>query len=414
VGWELMVGLRYLRSRRNEAFVSVITVIATLGVLLGVMVLTITMSVMTGFEQDLRARILGLHAHLRVTKRIGTGLIETPGAVADVIGEDAEVLDAAPVIQTQLLVSAGDQLFGVFGRGVDPTRPTSLAGITRYVVEGDPSVLGERIAVDGASLPTVMIGGELARKLGLERGDILRLMSPRMGASPLGALPRSRRFVVGALYDSGMVEYDTALVYLGLDDARVLLDTGPVATGIEVRIPDPYQAPAVARHLAERIGPPFVVESWTEAHRNIFEALQLEKTAYFLILLLIILVAAFTIVSSLYMVVMEKRRDIAVLKTMGATDRSIARVFVAKGVLIGGVGTGLGVLFGVLGCLALGRWELIPLPEGVFYVKTLPVLMVPANFAMVAAASMVICFGACLFPAWKASRIVPVEVLRYE
>ncbi|MFT4570719.1 MAG: lipoprotein-releasing system permease protein, partial [Candidatus Binatia bacterium] len=410
MGWELMVGLRYLRSRRNEAFVSVITFIATLGVLLGVMVLTITMSVMTGFEEDLRARILGLHAHLRVTKGIGTGVIDNPVEIADLVAGQDEVLDAAPVIQTQLLISSGEQLFGVFGRAIDPTRPTSLAGIMRYVVEGDPKVLGQRMDYEGTPLPTAMIGRELGRKLGIGRGDVLRLMAPRMGASPLGALPRSRRFVVGALYDSGMVEYDTALVYLGLEDARVLLDTGPIATGIEVRIPDPYDAPDVASMLSERIGPPFVVESWTEAHRNIFEALQLEKTAYFLILLLIILVAAFTIVSSLYMVVMEKRRDIAVLKTMGATDRSIARVFVAKGVLIGGVGTGLGVLLGYLGCLALGRWELIPLPEGVFYVKTLPVRMIPANFALVAAASMIICFGACLFPAWKASRIVPVEV----
>lgn len=409
-----MVGLRYLRSRRNEAFVSVITVIATLGVLLGVMVLTITMSVMTGFEQDLRSRILGLHPHLRVAKRLGAGLIENPYDIADLVAESEDVLDAAPVIQTQLLVSTGDQIQGVFGRAVDPRRPTSLAGISRYIVEGDAQVLGTRVEHDGVPLPAVMIGKQLGLKLGLGYGDVLRLMSPRMGASPLGALPRSRRFVIAALYDSGMVEYDSALVYMGLEDARVLLDTGPVATGIEVRIPDPYDAPEVARSLSGYIGPPFVVESWTDAHRNIFEALQLEKTAYFLILLLIILVAAFTIVSSLYMVVMEKRRDIAVLKTMGATDRSIARVFVAKGILIGGVGTGLGVLLGFLGCLALGRWELIPLPDGVFYVKTLPVLMVPANFAMVAAASMVICFGACLFPAWKASRIVPVEVLRYE
>jgi lipoprotein-releasing system permease protein len=159
---------------------------------------------------------------------------------------------------------------------------------------------------------------------------------------------------------------------------------------------------------------PYWVESWTDAHRNVFAALKLEKTAYFLVLLLIILVAAFTIVSTLYMVVMEKRRDIAVLKTMGAADASIARIFVMKGLLIGGVGTSLGALFGWLGCVALGRYEFIQLPEGVFYVKTLPVRIDPENFAMVMAASMVICFGACLFPAWKASRVVPVDVLRYE
>ncbi len=414
MGWELFVGLRYLRSRRNETFVSVITVIATLGVLLGVMVLTITMSVMTGFEEDLRSRILGLHPHLRISKRLGSGLIDEPAELVEVVAADERVIDAAPVVQSQLLVSTGEHLLGVFARGVDPGSASSTAGIVDYVVEGDLAALGERVEVAGASLPTVMLGRELARKLMVGTGDTVRLMSPRMGASPLGALPRSRRFVVAALYDSGMTEYDSALLYVGIDAARTLLGIGEVATGIEARLFDPYDAPEVAHDLNSAIGPPYWVESWTRAHRNVFEALQLEKTAYFLVLLLIILVAAFTIVSTLYMVVQEKRRDIAVLKAMGATDRSIAMVFVLKGLLIGTVGTGLGVLIGYLGCLGLDRYEFIDLPEGVFYVSTLPVLIVGSNFAMVAAASMVICLGACLFPAWKAARVVPVDVLRYE
>ena len=276
------------------------------------------------------------------------------------------------------------------------------------MVEGEPAVLGRRIEVDGVPLPTVMIGRELARKLLVERGDVLRLLSPRVSASPLGALPRSRRFVVGALYDSGMVEYDSALVFLSIDDARALLGIGPVATGVEARLHDPYEAPDAARELTASIGLPYQVESWTRAHRNVFEALQLEKTAYFLILLLIILVAAFTIVSSLYMVVMEKRRDIAVLKAMGATSRAVARIFLTNGFLIGFMGTALGSLFGYLACEGLARYQFVDLPEGVFYVSTLPVKIVAGNFALVAAASMLICLGACLFPAWKASRVIPV------
>lgn len=412
--WELFVGLRYLRSRRSEAFVSVITLIATLGVLVGVMVLCITLSVMGGFEQDLRSRILGLHPHVRVTKRLGYGLIDDPDVIAKAVAEDPRVLDAAPVVHSQLLVSAGDHLMGVFARGVDPSLAGSFAAIDRYVVDGDPSALASRTDVDGASLPSVMLGRSLARRLLVGVGDSVRLMSPKVSASPLGALPRSRRFVVGALFDSGMTEYDSGLVYVSIDDARALLGTGEVATGIEARLADPYAAPEVTADLSKTIGPPFVVESWTHAHRNVFEALQLEKTAYFLILLLIVLVAAFTIVSSLYMVVQEKRRDIAVLKTMGASDASIARIFVAKGVLIGTVGTGLGALCGLLACLALQRYEFIDLPDGVFYVSTLPVRIVAADFATVAAAAMVICFGACLFPAFKAARVVPVDVLRYD
>ena len=414
ISWELFVGLRYLRSRRSEAFVSVITLISTLGVLLGVMVLTMTLAIMTGFEEDLRARILGLHPHLRVLNHLGGGLIEKPDDIVAAIKGDPRVEDAAAVVQSQMLVSSGDALLGVFARGVDPKSASSTAGIEKYVVEGSLEDVGKHVKLDDTELPTVMIGRELADKLLASRGDVIRLMSPRFSASPMGAMPRSRRFVVSALFDSGMVEYDSALVFMGIDDARVLFGVGRIATGIEARLHEPYEAPEVAAALGERIGMPYTVEPWTEAHRNVFAALKLEKTAYFLVLLLIILVAAFTIVSTLYMVVMEKRRDIAVLKTMGADDGSIARIFVMKGLLIGAVGTGLGALFGWLGCLALSRYEFIHLPEGVFYVNRLPIRMEPENFLMVVAASMVICLGACLFPAWKAARVVPVDVLRYE
>ncbi|MFN2377720.1 MAG: FtsX-like permease family protein [Candidatus Binatia bacterium] len=414
MSWELFVGLRYLRSRRSEAFVSVITFISTLGVLLGVMVLTMTLAIMTGFEEDLRARILGLHPHLRVTNRLGTGVIDKPDEIVAAMKSDPRVRDAAAVVQSQMLASSGDTLLGVFARGVDGASESSTSGIESYIVEGSIDDVGKRIASGGVELPTVMIGRELAGKLLVERGDVIRLMSPRFSASPMGAMPRARRFVVAAVFDSGMVEYDSALVFMGIDDARALFGVGHVATGIEARLHEPYDAPAAALDFNERIGMPYWVEPWTEAHRNVFAALKLEKTAYFLVLLLIILVAAFTIVSTLYMVVMEKRRDIAVLKTMGAGDGSIARIFVMKGLLIGGVGTGLGALFGWLGCLALAKYEFIDLPEGVFYVKTLPVRLDPENFLMVMGASMIICLGACLFPAWKASRVVPVDVLRYE
>ncbi|HXC52647.1 MAG TPA: ABC transporter permease [Candidatus Limnocylindrales bacterium] len=414
MSWELFVGLRYLRSRRSDAFVSVITLISTLGVLLGVMVLTMTLAIMTGFEEDLRARILGLHPHLRVTNQLGTGLVDKPDEIVETLKSDPRVEDAAAVVQSQMLASSGDTLLGVFARGIDAKSGSSTAGIDKYVVEGSIEDVGKHVTAEGVELPTVMIGRELAGKLFVERGEVIRLMSPRFSASPMGAMPRAKRFVVAAIFDSGMVEYDSALVFMGIDDARALFGVGRIATGVEARLYHPYEAPEVAASLSEKIPMPYAVEPWTEAHRNVFAALKLEKTAYFLILLLIILVAAFTIVSTLYMVVMEKRRDIAVLKTMGADDASIARIFVMKGLLIGGVGTSLGAIFGWLGCLALSRYEFIHLPEGVFYVKTLPVRMEPENFLMVVAASMVICLGACLFPAWKAARVVPVDVLRYE
>jgi len=414
MSWELFVSLRYLRSRRNERFVSVITGISASSVLLGVMVLTIVLSVMTGFEEDLRARILGLNPHIRVSDRLRGGTIADPEALAKAVAQEKGVKAAAPVVSSQMLVAKDGRMLGVLARGVEPNSDSSVHGILDFIVEGDVRSLGERHSYDGAELPGLMIGRELGRRIGVDLGDVVTVMVPSVMASPLGALPRSRRFLITAVYDSGMVEYDSGLVYLSLDDARQLLGLGPVATGIEAVLDDPYAAPRVAAELNAQLGMPYWAQSWTDVHRNVFEALQLEKTVYFLVLLLIILVSAFTIVATLFMVVMEKRRDIAVLKAMGATDRSVAMIFVLKGLLIGVLGTGLGVLFGYLACLGLDRYHFIDLPEGVFYVSTLPVRIVTSNFVVVAASSIVICLAACLFPAWKAARVVPVDVLRYE
>jgi lipoprotein-releasing system permease protein len=399
MGWEFLVGLRYLRSRRRENFVSVITGISTLSVVIGVAVLTIVLSVMTGFEEDLRSRILGLHAHINLADRMGGGMLREPEKFAEAIAEDERVIAASPVISAQMLASANGQIYGVFARGVDPGATSAVHGILDFVVEGTAADLAERQlpavasgdpAVGAVALPGVMIGRDLARRLGTALGGVVSLMVPTMNASPFGALPRSRRFVVVAIYQSGMVEYDSGLVYLGIDEARSLLALGPVASGVEAVLHDPYEAVEVAADINKRIGLPYHAQSWTQVHRNVFEALQLEKTVYFLVLLLIILVSSFTIVSALYMIVMEKRRDIAVLKSMGATDRSVAMIFVAKGLLIGVIGTALGVLIGYLACLGLDRYEFIELPEGVFYVSTLPVRIVASNFAIVAAASVLV------------------------
>jgi lipoprotein-releasing system permease protein len=412
--WELFVSLRYLRSRRRERFVSVITVISTLSVLLGVAVLTIVLSVMTGFEEDLRSRILGLHPHIRLVDRLGRGVIRDPEDFAKMIAGEPHVTGAAPVVTSQMLVSVDGRMLGVYARGVDPHDDTGVHGITDFVVEGDALTLGSRQRVEDSELPSIMIGRELGLRLGVGLGDVVSVMVPSIQATPFGPLPRTKRFVVTAVYDSGMVEYDAGLVYLSIDDARSLLELGDVATGVEAVLDDPYAAPRVAADLNEKLGMPYWAESWTEVHRNVFEALKLEKTVYFLVLLLIILVSAFTIVATLYMVVMEKRRDVAVLKAMGATDRAVAMIFVYKGLFIGVLGTALGALLGFVACLGLDRYELIDLPEGVFYVSTLPVRIVGSNFLVVSAASVVICLAACLFPAWKAARVVPVDVLRYE
>ncbi len=414
MSWELFVGMRYLRSRRREAFVSVITAISVMSVLVGVMVLTVVLAVMTGFEEDLRDRILGLHPHLRVTSPLGGSVEPELDRLLAEVGGHQDVVEAAPVLGGQYLVRSGEAVAGVYGRGVDPARNGSTSGVAPFVVEGAAAALAGRHSFKGAMLPGLMIGRELGRRLGLGLGEVVTLMAPGASPSPLGLLPRSKRFVVVAVYDSGMAEYDAGLVYLNIDDAGRLLGEGGGQKGIEATTTDPYQAPRIARELNAALGMPYWVESWTEVHRNVFEALALEKTVYFLVLMLIVLVSAFTIVASLYMVVMEKRRDIAVLKAMGAADGSVARIFLYKGLAVGLFGTVAGVLFGYLLCLGLDRYEFIDLPAGVFYVSTLPVRIVPGNFIVVAAASFLVCLAACLFPAWKAARVVPADVLRYE
>ncbi len=411
--WEAFVGLRYLRTRRSEAFVSVITLISTLGVMTGVMVMVITLSVMTGFEEDLRDRILGLHPHLRVDGSFGADNISDAEGVAALLREDPRVTDAAPVANGQLVLSASGSLSGVYARGVDPASASSVVGIRPYMVSGSLEALADRHEHGRSRLGGVVVGAALLDRLLLQTGDLVTLMAPSFMASPVGALPRSRRFVVVGSFDSGMAEYDSGLLYMPIEDAVLLMGLEG-GSGVEARVVDPYKAGEVASDLNLKLGLPYWVTSWTESHRNVFEALALEKTVYFLVLMLIILVAAFNIVATLYMVVMEKRRDIAVLRTLGARSMSVALVFVCKGMIIATVGTGLGALFGWLICLGLGQYEWIKLPEGVFYVSRLPVRIVLANFLSVMGAAMTLCLAAAIFPARKAVGVVPVDVLRYE
>lgn len=419
--YELFISLRYLRAKRREAFISFITVISTMGVVIGVMTLNIVLAIMTGFEEDLRDRILGFNPHVVISSVSGT--ISEYDQLVEHVDQVPGVIAAAPFIYGQVMVNSRQSVAGVLVRGVEPTRASEVVDVVDHIQEGSIEGLGQPQTVvvrDGAAersvqLSGIILGQGLAQQLGVLPGDPISVISPLSATpGPLGMLPKVKRFVVVALFDSGMYEYDNTLVYMALADAQNFFELGRSVTGIEVRVADVYDAPDVARQIETALGFLYKARDWTEINRNLFAALALEKVVYFIVLLLIILVAAFNIIATLIMVVMEKRKDIAVLKSMGATSNAVSRIFVYKGLIIGVIGTLLGTVLGFAGCWVLDRYPFIKLPEGVFYVSTLPVKIYGENFLAVGVASVIICLLATIYPARQAARLAPVEVIRYE
>lgn len=416
--YELFIGLRYLRAKRKEAFISLITAMSTLGVAIGVITLNVVLSVLTGLEEDLRDRILGFNPHIIVLS-YGGG-IENYGEVLERVRREPHVRWAAPFVYGQAIVSTPAGMTGVLLRGILPGERGAF-DLERYMVEGRVDRLGQRHVVPLAEgrgrtveLPGIIVGRELARQLHVGIGDPVSVISPVARPTAVGLVPRIRRFVVVGVFDSGMSEYDSSLVYVDLGEAQRFFGIDGRVTGVELRLDDLYRAREVGEKIAADLGFPYRVRDWMEINHNLFAALKLEKTVYFIVLLLIILVAAFNIVATLIMVVMEKRKDIAILKSMGASRGAIARIFMFKGLIIGLLGTAIGSAGGFAACWALARYEFIELPRDVFYVSTLPVKMYPEYFALVALASMSLCFLATLYPARQAARLVPVEVIRYE
>jgi lipoprotein-releasing system permease protein len=420
MSWELFVGLRYLRARRGR-FLSLISLISLLGVVIGVATLDIVLAVMTGFEQDLREKILGMNPHIVVVSYAGP-VDGDPGLVArvrDVPG----VAAAGPFVYGQAMLAVGRSAAGVVVRGIDPDAAGAVVDVERHLKSGTlaelavphPVTLAPEEGGGRVELPGLVIGGELARQLGVAAGDVVSVISPLGTPGPTGIVPRIKRFVVVGVFDSGMFDYDTTLAYMALADAQRFFEMKGTVTGIEVRVRDVYGARAVARQVESALGGfPYRARDWMEVNRNLFSALKLEKVVYGIVLCLIVVVAAFNILATLTMVVKEKRRDIAILKSMGGSSGSIGRIFILNGAVIGVAGTLLGNALGLAGCWVLARYQFIELPKDVFLVTTLPVRLDPVNFGVVAAVSIAICVVAALSPARRAASLVPVEVIRYE
>ncbi len=415
-----------MRSRRRERFVSLIAIISLIGVTIGTFALTVVLSVMSGFQEDLRNRLLSFNPHITVEK-IGApaaGLDALQARIAAMPG----VAGVAPFISSQVMAvsttASGAPGFVSGGtlRGVVPGNNPVLTELDRTLTAGSLAALAENhpvtITVHGqqrkVELPGAIIGKSLAIELGLKLGDPMVVISPASLSAGAGT-PRLRRFVVGGFFYSGMYEFDSSLIFVALKDGAALLADDPQPeSGLEVRVRDLFAAPAIGRRIAALAGPGFTITNWTQDNAALFAALKLEKFTYFLVLLLIVLVAAFNIVATLVMVVMERRKEIAIMRAMGARAASIATIFLTEGAVLGAVGAALGVTAGFVASWAIGKYHLIHLPADLFMVSAVPVRLYAFNFLAVALAAMALCLLGALYPALKARALSPVEVLRYE
>ena len=410
--FEYFIGARYLRAKQKQAFISLITMLSIAGVTVGVMALIIVIAVMAGFESDLKSRILSVESHIVVMRHGPSNGFTDYSKVTGWIDQVAGVKAATPFILSQIMIRSTGGMTGAVLRGIDPN---SSAKVITSISQSAASALNTSVghATDGPPLPGIVLGKELMKNLGVVVGDTVQILSPRGTISPVGLIPAMKRFRVVGLFESGMYEYDGSLAYIRLDEAQKLLHMENAVSGIEVRVHDVYKAGEISRKIASGLGFPYWCRDWMQLNRNLFSALKLEKNVMFIILALIILVAAFNIASSLIMMVMEKTKDIAILKAMGATDKSIRRIFIFKGMTIGVTGTAIGVSLGFILCKLLERYKFIELPGDVYYISKLPVLLKTFDVVSIATASLVICFLATLYPARQASRLDPVEAIRY-
>ena len=409
MSFEVFVGTRYLRAKQKETFISLITILSIAGVTVGVMALIVVIAVMAGFESDLKSRILGIESHL-VIMRHGGHMTDYQETLKNV-GSHEGVIAATPFIYTQTMLRSASGVSGAVLRGIDPDSVKDVISVFQDVV---PPQKHDKIeAEQDNDVPSIVLGKELARRLGVTKSDTVYLISPAGILSPIGHVPAMKRFQVSDIFESGMYEYDGSLAFIHLEDAQKILRMLDSVTGIEVRVKDIYKAGDIAEKIVSELGFPYWARDWTQMNQNLFAALKLEKTVMFIILALIILVAAFNIASTLIMMVMEKTRDIAILKAMGATDKSIGKIFVIKGVVIGAIGTFIGVTLGFVLCKLLEKYKFIELPGDVYYITTLPVRMELLDIVLIATAAIVICFLATLYPARQASKLNPVEAIRY-
>jgi len=407
--FEWFIGLRYLRAKHRHGFISLISLISVGGITVGVIALIVVLAVFSGFTDGLRDQILGVNSHI-IVQRLG-GSIKDYELTRDRLLTVSGVAGATPYLYAQTLLSSTSSGNGVVLRGIDPETAKNVISLPKQMIKGtvDDLVNGP----DTGTIPNIILGKNLASDLRVQVDDKVKLISPSGPLTPMGIIPKIKTCRISGIFETGMFEYDSTLAYMSITEVQRFLGVEDIVHGIEVAVQrsDLNIADRIAARITEKIGPGFIAKDWMMMNRNLYAAFKLEKIGMFIAVALIILVAALNIISALVMVVMEKSKDIAILKSMGATSQAIMRIFFLQGMVIAVAGTTLGVAGGLGLCELLSRYKFIELPSNVYPMTTLPIKVLPLDVTIIAVSSIVITLLATLYPSWKASTVQPAEVL---
>jgi lipoprotein-releasing system permease protein len=406
VTFELFVARRYLTARRKQAFISVITAISVLGIMIGVAALVIAIALITGFQEDVQAKILGATSHIMVQDLSSEGLADYRG-ISEKIGAEKGVVSVTPVVYNEVLITGLVKTNGALLKGIDFERERAGSAWLQNLEAG-------RIPGAGASRDGILLGRELAFEIGAQVGDSVAVVTPSSNLSPLGLIPKRRRFEVTGIFNTGLYEFDSTTALVALATAQKLFGLEGRVSFLQVKIDNIFEAGRIADRIKAALPPTVYVTTWMDLNKNLFSALKLEKNIMFLTITLIVIVAALNIIATLILMVMEKTRDIGVLMALGATPGSIRRVFFYQGALIGVLGTGLGTVLGLVWCWLANTFQLIKIPVDIYQISHVPFRLRPVDLLAIVGVTLAISFVSTLFPARRASKVDPVVALKYE